>query len=529
MILVVGKYFCNKIIMSTIRKRRRRANPEDLYRSCRITGNCPPDIKNRFEQNTLADKILKYGSTAVYFGGLGIGTGSGRAGPGTIGRGGGISLGSAPARPSIPIDDIGPADLIPIDAVDPLGPSIVPPERFPTAVEEDPFILRPPRFPEAYDEQLPPGGAAGGAEVSTGSASGIDDPAVLLVQPDDTIVSRTHYDNPSFQVTLHSTGAASAETSATDTILVTQTSVGVVVGGEEEFIPLRDVTPIRPRGRALEGDFQETSFTTSTPVEVQGAPRGRSVNFLSRRFQQIQIQDPAFLTRPRTLVAFDNEAFEALDEDISLIFEQDVESVAAAPHSDFTDIRALSRPTIQRGRGGGVRVSRIGQRGTISTRSGVQIGAQVHFYYDISGIEPVDTIELRSLGEQSMQSEIVTGQQNFEEVSLTGTLESSVPESDLIDDLNTTVGEGVQLVFIGGGDEDQVVPLLAEGIDLTVRRPPHFSPDFGVTVYYPETTKGKGKVIPDSGPDIIIKVIGGSDDYDLHPSLIRRKRKRAYF
>lgn len=513
--------------MSSVRKRRRRANPEQLYRTCRITGNCPPDIKNRFEQNTLADKILKYGSTAVYFGGLGIGTGSGRAGPGTIGRGGGISLGSAtiPGRPDIPVETIGPENIVPVDAVDPLGPSIIPPERFPTAVE-DPFTIRPPRFPSIVDEPLPPGGGvAGGAEVSTsGSAFGVDDPAVLLVQPEDTVTSRTHYDNPSFQVTVHAAGSGTAETSASDSILVTHPSGGVVIGGDTEFIPLREVMPLRPGG----GDeVQETSFMTSTPRQVD-TTSGRRVNLQSRRFQQVRVEDPAFLSRPSTLVQFDNPAFE---EDVTLIFEQDIGSIAAAPHSDFTDIQTLSRPILERGRDGFLRVSRFGRRGTISTRSGVQIGAQVHFFYEVSEIQPIDTIELRTLGEQSMQSEIVTGaDQGFDQISISESLPSSIPEADLLDDLNSTVGEGVRLIFFGGNDTDADIAL-PFNTDFTVRRPPHFYPgtDTGIHVYYPESTAGKGKVIPDDTPHIIIRVIGDSDDYDLHPSLLRRKRKRAYF
>uniref|UniRef100_A0AAU7E3B1 L2 protein n=1 Tax=Mops bat papillomavirus TaxID=3141892 RepID=A0AAU7E3B1_9PAPI len=52
--------------------RRKRAAPEHIYNHCRRFGTCPEDIKRRFEQDTWADRILKWGSTFTYFGGLGI-------------------------------------------------------------------------------------------------------------------------------------------------------------------------------------------------------------------------------------------------------------------------------------------------------------------------------------------------------------------------------------------------------------------------------------------------------------------------
>lgn len=523
--------------MYTVRKRRKRAGEQDLYRTCRVIGNCPPDIKAKFEQNTLADKILKYGSTAVYFGGLGIGTGSGsgRTGPGTIGRGGGISLGSevTVGRPDLPINTLGPESIVPVDAVDPLGPAIIPPERFPggdfdfprfpIATDEDPFILAPPRFPTAVEDPPPlPGGEIGGGEVSTvPDLQNGQEPAVILVHPET--VSRTQYHNPTFEISVMS-GGTSGETSAADNVFVTHSTDGVIVGGDTEFIPLREIPSGRPRAGA---EVEETGFMTSTPERVETVVRRRP-GLLNRRFQQVPVRDTAFLDRPGTLVSFDNPAFE---DDVTLIFEQDIESVAAAPHPDFTDVVRLGRPIFQR-TDQGLRVSRVGQRGTISTRSGVRIGAQVHFYHDISGIEPVDSIELRSLGEQSQQGEIVVGDQGFEEVSLSESLLSSVPESEILDDLHTTVGDNVQLIvtFDSSSETSSIVPVDVTDTDLVVRRPPHFYPGSdAVFVYYPETNHGSGKVIPDDIPPIFIRIVGGSLDYDIHPSLIRRKRKRSYF
>ena len=72
---------CIHLIMAHSRARRRkRASATQLYQTCKASGTCPPDVIPKVEQNTLADKILKWGSLGVFFGGLGIGTDSGTGG-----------------------------------------------------------------------------------------------------------------------------------------------------------------------------------------------------------------------------------------------------------------------------------------------------------------------------------------------------------------------------------------------------------------------------------------------------------------
>nr|WOB19162.1 L2 [Columba livia papillomavirus 1] len=61
--------------------RRRRAADDDLWRGCQY-GDCPPDIRDKYTQNTVADQILKWASAGVFLGGLGIGTGSSGSGGG---------------------------------------------------------------------------------------------------------------------------------------------------------------------------------------------------------------------------------------------------------------------------------------------------------------------------------------------------------------------------------------------------------------------------------------------------------------
>ncbi|AFK84993.1 L2 [Myotis ricketti papillomavirus 1] len=99
-------------------KRTKRASAEDLYRTCKQSGTCPPDVVRKIEHTTLADQILQYGSLGVFLGGLGIGTGSG-----TGGRTGYIPLG----RPgNVPFRPPRPAEILPRPpaVVEDLFPSI---------------------------------------------------------------------------------------------------------------------------------------------------------------------------------------------------------------------------------------------------------------------------------------------------------------------------------------------------------------------------------------------------------------------
>ena len=61
-------------------RRTKRDSATNIYRTCKQAGTCPPDVINKVEQTTIADKILQYGSAGVFFGGLGISTGKGTGG-----------------------------------------------------------------------------------------------------------------------------------------------------------------------------------------------------------------------------------------------------------------------------------------------------------------------------------------------------------------------------------------------------------------------------------------------------------------
>nr|ABN49461.1 late protein L2 [Human papillomavirus type 2] len=339
--------FNKRAIMSIRAKRRKRASPTDLYRTCKQAGTCPPDIIPRVEQNTLADKILKWGSLGVFFGGLGIGTGSG-----TGGRTGYIPVGSRPTT----VVDIGPTPRPPV-VIEPVGasePSIV------TLVEDSSIINAGASHPTFT--------GTGGFEVTT---STVTDPAVLDITPSGTSVqvSSSSFLNPLYTepaiVEAPQTGEVSGH------VLVSTATSGS--HGYEE-IPMQTFATSGGSG---------TEPISSTPLP--GVRRVAGPRLYSRANQQVQVRDPAFLARPADLVTFDNPVY---DPEETIIFQHP--DLHEPPDPDFLDIVALHRPALT-SRRGTVRFSRLGRRATLRTRSGKQIGARVHFYHDIS---PIGTEEL---------------------------------------------------------------------------------------------------------------------------------------
>ncbi|QBR99485.1 L2 [Kittiwake papillomavirus 2] len=130
--------------VSTLSKaggRRRRAAGDDLWRNCQY-GDCKEDIRNKYTQNTLADRLLKWLGSALYLGGLTIGTGSSAATAGETvvsaaagGAGSGVSvpwpeLYGGPGRPGsfIPVErpfTLPGSDLpVQVDTAAPVRPSV---------------------------------------------------------------------------------------------------------------------------------------------------------------------------------------------------------------------------------------------------------------------------------------------------------------------------------------------------------------------------------------------------------------------
>nr|ABO76864.1 putative minor capsid protein L2 [human papillomavirus 66] len=330
--------------------RRKRASATQLYKTCKLSGTCPEDVINKVGQKTWADRILQWGSLFTYFGGLGIGTGSGSGG-----RAGYVPLGSrpstivdvTPARPPIVVESVGPTD-----------PSIV------TLVEESSVINSGAGVPNFT--------GSGGFEVTSSSTT---TPAVLDITPTSSTVhvSSTTITNPLYidppVIEAPQTGEVSGN------ILISTPTSGI---HSYEEIPMQTF--------AIHGTGNEP--ISSTPIP--GFRRLAAPRLYSRAFQQVRVTDPAFLDNPTTLISADNPVFEGADT--TLTFSPS----GVAPDPDFMDIVALHRPAFTTRRTG-VRFSRLGKKATMQTRRGTQIGARVHYYYDISPIAQADEIEMQPL------------------------------------------------------------------------------------------------------------------------------------
>ncbi|AAO15461.1 putative minor capsid protein L2 [human papillomavirus 74] len=337
-------------------RRRKRASATQLYQTCKVSGTCPSDIIPKIEHNTIADQILKWGSLGVFFGGLGIGTGSG-----TGGRTGYIPLQSAP-RPDIPS---GPAARPPIivDTVGPGDPSIV------SLVEESAIIN------SGAPEVVPP--SHGGFEITTSEST---TPAILDVSvTTHNTTSTSVFRNPSF--TDPSVIQSQPPVEAGGHVLISSSTVS---SHPVEEIPL-DTFIV---------SSSDSNPASSTPIPT-AATRPR-IGLYSRALHQVQVTDPAFLSSPQRLITFDNPVYEG--EDVSLQFQHN--TIHNPPDDAFMDIIRLHRPAIT-SRRGLVRFSRIGQRGSMHTRSGKHIGGRVHFFQDISPISAAESaaeeIELHPL------------------------------------------------------------------------------------------------------------------------------------
>nr|AYA93612.1 MAG: L2 protein [Human papillomavirus] len=518
-------------------KRTKRDSATNIYRTCKQAGTCPPDVINKVEQTTIADNILKYGSAAVFFGGLGIGTGRGTGGTTgyvPLGEGTGVRVGSTPTvvRPALVPEVIGPADLLPIDTlapVDPASSSIVPltessgvdllPGEIETIAEVHPI----PDVP-TFDTPV----------VTTSKGSS----AILEVAPEPTPptrvrVSRTQYHNPAFHIVTEST-PGQGESSLSDEIIVASGGGGQSVGVSEN-IELQDLS----NRYSFEIETPTPPRRSSTPLQrATQAFRQRSLTN-RRLIQQVPVEDPLFLTQPSKLVrfAFDNPAFE---EEVTQVFEQDVASFTEPPNRDFLDVAELGRPRYSETREGYIRLSRLGRRATIRTRAGTQIGAQVHFYRDLSSINTEAPIELDLLGQHSGDATIVQGtvestfiDTNVDENPLAENIDLEVdtyPEAhsyDALLDEATDDFSGSQLVI---GNRRSTTSYTVPRFE-SPRNASYYTQDLqGYYVAYPESRDDIQIIYPSPTlPAVVIHTEDSSGDFYLHPSLLhRRRRKRKY-
>ena len=310
-------------------KRRKRASVEDLYKSCALGGDCIPDVQNKVEGKTLADILLKVFGSILYLGNLGIGTGRGSGGQfGYTSFGGGPRqpIAPTPTRPSIPLDGIGPAEVLPID---PTAPAIVPlSEGLP-----DPAVID------------IPGAGPGLPSESLDVTTVIDDLSeVTGVGEHPNITSNTNevaqidiqiHPPPPTRVTLDSSVrntdsniySHASHVDADYNVFVDAQMHGINIGSTEN-IELEEIN--------LQEQFEiQESPVESTPLSERLFNRARDL--YNRYTLQVPTQQVLNVTTPRVTFDFENPAFEA---EVTNVFEREVQAVAAA--DDLIDIVSLS-------------------------------------------------------------------------------------------------------------------------------------------------------------------------------------------
>nr|AYA94416.1 MAG: L2 protein [Human papillomavirus] len=523
--------------MYPARKRAKRAAVEDLYKSCKLGGDCIPDVVNKVEAKTLADILLQAFGSIIYLGGLGFGTGRGSAGtvssraipetiaPPRITR----PTVTKPSRPfAVPLDPISAGRPIdpaagtrPIDVIDPQAPSIV------TLTET---------VPEIVITSETPGISTGDTTVLTDIDTITDitsiqshptvigdvdsNVAILNVTPSDPPPSRVLYQTPSNSDLSITVETASGHLNPDINVFVDPLAFAEnIVFGEE--IPLE---PINPRA---EFEIQDPYQRTSTPLDRLQNVVSRARQYYRRYIQQVETRNPDFIGDVSRAVQFqfENPAF---DPEVTLEFLQDVSEVAAAPDPDFTNIQRLGRPTYSTTPEGTVRVSRLGSRAGVTTRRGTLLTQDVHFYYDVSTIGHAEEIELPILNSSNTSTTLITPDTESTFIDAQASSSTFYQDEDLLDLYSETFNDAQLLVEItaeNGEETDYPVTFPGAAIkpvvfDIQTNRTSIASSDDWRPVPVPNIPFIPFE--PSIGYDVF------ANDFFLHPSLIRkRKRKRS--
>lgn len=497
--------------------RRKRASPEDLYKQCALGADCITDVKNKYEQTTLADILLKVFGSLVYFGGLGIGSGRGSGGSlgyRPLGEPGGRPINTGPIRPSVTVDVLGPTDIIPIDAETPAivplsegGPNIdfVAPDSGPGVGVEELELYT------INEDTTPVGGRTISTTVSTEESSF----AVLDVNTISERPIQVFYDPAAPESQVFNVFAANPTNTSDINVFVDTTVAGEIVGGYEE-IPLE---------RLDYSEFEiEEPPSTSTPSQRLDRTITRARRFYNRYVRQVPVRSAEFVTQPSRLVQFEFENA-AFDADISIEFERDLAQVSAAPDIEFRDVTRLHRPVLSETAEGMIRISRLAETGTITTRSGATIGQPIHFYYDISEIPAVENIEMQLLGTESGAGTIVDDILAATAVDPINATDTTLNE-DILEDEFLESFNNAHLVLQTTDDlgESSFIPTLAPGPSIKV-----FVNDLGdgLFVNYPnDINNGTTIWLPNAIPIGPAFYIDSFEDFNLHPSLIPKKRRR---
>lgn len=505
-------------------RRVKRANPYDLYRTC-ATGDCPQDVKDKFEHNTVADNILKWGSLGVFLGGLGIGSGQAKPGLGTyspLGRGGGAGSARVPVRGGTrpfgrpfnagPIDTIGAGVRTTVETST-VGSDVI------ALLPESPAVVTPDSMP--IDPGL--GGMDVHAEIveepslTFVETHGTDEVAVLDLNPaehDNSVYlsSSTTHHNPSFQgqVTVYTD---IGETSETENLLIGGSSIG------------------SSRGEEIQMQLFSGPKTSTPETDTVTNVRGRANWFSRRYYSQVAVKDPQFLQQPREyFYGFENPAYEPDPFEDSFDVPEVNPSEPIEP--ELRDVSHVTAARTLQGPSGRLGISRIGSKASIQTRSGVNVGARLHYRYSLSTIGD-EEVELLSTGRsathealQHTHETVLSDQQDIVwDNEPTGSVYSDI---DLLDDQSETP-HGI-LVFHDASQQDaDAVPI----IDVSFARKPLST--LPADDLWPRTlNRHDGPVDIDQQGDIVPEIIiinsGVDGTYFLntyqHPSLHRRKKRR---
>lgn len=524
------------VIMPASRRKRstrqKRATVQDIYnKGCKTGGYCPDDVRNKVESTTLADRLLQWLGSFIYLGNLGIGTGKGTGGTTGYTPIGGVTGPKVTSevtipRPTVPVDPLGGSQGIPLNVLEPTVSSVVPLSE--GILPEVTVIDAAPDFGPAeidittHSQPVRPTTTPHPAVVTTETSILTD------IQPGPSAPTRISVNvglRPSDTVQLNV--APEAADALTPSVFVDPQSVSNTVTWGEE-IPLNPIRPFE------ELELQEPP-TRSTPIESVSASfrrvTERARDLYNRYVEQRPTQNLDFLGNPSRAVQFEFENPAFTDEDITRIFEQDIDAVTAAPDPDFQDIIKLGRARYSETPEGTVRVSRLGTRGTMKTRSGLHIGKRVHFYYDISPIAQ-ESVELRSFGEYSGESIV---QNPLAESSFIDSYERGSVYSDevLLDPLSESFERSHLIVNF---------EVLGETMDM-----PTIPPGFALKAYIPIGTEGLHVSYP-TGTDISVidrsiidetipeypfgpsfSVFINGETYFLPPFLQKRKKKPFLF
>lgn len=511
--------------------RKKRDTVENIYRHCKVAGNCPPDVENKVEQNTLADLLLKIFGSVVYFGGLGIGTGAGTAGVRPIPEAiptpdvnvttdvPEVPL-ARPVRPSRPttfgvrIDPISSAGNRP-KVIDPSGPSIVP---LSEAGIPDPTIIT-------------TGTDIGGVtdlEILTNVDTAED---INTIGGHPTIISNTDTSAAVLDVTPIEATPRRITIQQTKTNqpvyiesnLPLASDINVYVDPNYSGITIGENIELTPINTFEEFEIQEPIPQSSTPVRLFERAAGRARQLYHRIVEQAPTRNIDFLGQPSRAVTFEFEN-PAFADDISLTFERDLQELAAAPDPTFADVIRLDRPQFSETKEGLVRFSRLGTRGKISTRSGKLLKQKVHFFFDLSPISrPAETLELLPIGESSDTMTIID--ELSRSTFINPVFEDTFPEDILANDEELEF-ENNHLTLLTEEDEEQLVIPTTE---LSTSAIPTISSDILNQTFVSYPNVPNTNIIAPDTPVVPLAVIDPfSSDYYLHPSLLKKRRKRKF-